>query len=615
MKNLLLFILKNLAVWVLLFLVQRLLFVAFYYTTVGNASLGHILLSFFYGLSYDLATACYLLLVPFVVFSIYAAGWIGMPLRFMRVWNLICLFLTSLIACSDIALYNAWGTKLNERALSYIGYPKEILSSVDTMQLTKLLLLIALQVLFGLLLFRKLAKPAETRMKRMHLGAAVPIVIFFMVVLIRGGFQTKPITKARAYYSAYPMLNYAGVNSSWNVLYDLMHLSDNTNKYLYLPKQEAQQIVADNFKKSQGDRIQILNTQRPNIFFIQLESWNADVIGPLGGEAAVTPAFNALCANGLLMKNFYANGFRTEHGFVSVLCAFPAQPKTSIIRNFGKFDHLPSLVHELDSMGYYSAAYYGANIDFANTGPFLQSIGFRKVLGEKDIPYKGRSTWGCYDEDLFAFIKKDIPALPVPFLSYGITITSHEPFNEAPGPIVFKGDNWDQRYRNSVHYTDKCLGDFLNSVSKESWYKNTLFVILADHSNALPHGRSFNEAERFRIPCLLYGDVLKTEYKGKSWDKMGSQQDLLASLLGQLNAHSDKFPWSRDLFSPKKNAFAYFAFEDGFGVIDERGQVVFDNELKRTVTRQGEPSDLIKAELLRTGKAIQQEVQDQYLHY
>ena len=615
MKNLLLFILKNLAVWVLLFLVQRALFIGFYFSTIGDASVGHVLLSYVYGISYDLSTACYLILLPFIVFSIYAAGWMGMPVRFIRIWNLLCLFLTSLIACSDIGLYNAWGTKLNERALSYIGYPKEILSSIDAMDLTKLLLLVALQIGLGLFLFKRLAKPAETRIKKAHLGAVIPVVVFVLLVVMRGGFQTKPMNKTRAYYSRYPMLNYAGMNSAWNVIYDLTHLSDNTNKYLYLPKVEAQELVKTSFAPAEGETQKILTTKRPNIVIILLESWNADVIGTLGGEPNVTPAFNALCKEGLLMKNFYANGFRTEHGLIAVMSAFPAQPKTSIIRNFGKFDHLHSLAQELDSIGYYPAAYYGANLDFANTGPYLHSAGFRKVLGDRDIPYKGRSTWGCWDEDLFACMQQDIPKLPQPFVACALTITSHEPFNEAPGPVVFKGDNWDQRYRNSVYYTDKSLGNFINAASKTDWYKNTLFVILADHSNALPHGRNFNEAERFRIPCLLLGGALNTEYRGKTHDEFGCQQDLIASLYGQMGLKNTHFPWSRDLFNPNTKSFAYFTFEDGFGLIDERGQVVFDNEQKHTVTLHSEPTGTSKEEMLRTGKAIQQEVQDEYLSY
>ena len=96
---------------------------------------------------------------------------------------------------------------------------------------------------------------------------------------------------------------------------------------------------------------------------------------------------------------------------------------------------------------------------------------------------------------------------------------------------------------------------------------------------------------------------------------MACQQDLIATLLGQLNLKNTNFPWSRDLFNPNTKGFAYFTFEDGFGLIDERGQVVFDNEQKHTVTLNGEPNAKVKEEMLRTGKAIQQEVQDQYLAY
>ncbi|MBK8580811.1 MAG: sulfatase-like hydrolase/transferase [Flavobacteriales bacterium] len=126
-----------------------------------------------------------------------------------------------------------------------------------------------------------------------------------------------------------------------------------------------------------------------------LESWTADVIEPLR-EATAAWHRNSTrpCKDGLLFTNFYSTGFRTEQGLCALISGFPSQPTTTIIRKFGKFDRLPSVVRTLDSTGYSSRYYYAGDISFANTRSYLDAMGFDKVYDETAFPIKHRTVGG-----------------------------------------------------------------------------------------------------------------------------------------------------------------------------------------------------------------------------
>ena len=127
----------------------------------------------------------------------------------------------------------------------------------------------------------------------------------------------------------------------------------------------------------------------------------------------------------------------------------------------------------------------------------------------------------------------------------------------------------EDKYVNSVAYTDKCLGEFMSKVKNESWYKNTLFIIVADHSHNSPIWRRLAQKERFKIPMLWYGDVLNDRYKGTKINKLGSHIDIAASL-GQLNIDYTNFDLSTNLFNKSAYLIPY-AFQKGFGIIKKEG--------------------------------------------
>ena len=173
-----------------------------------------------------------------------------------------------------------------------------------------------------------------------------------------------------------------------------------------------------------------------------------------------------------------------------------------------------------------------------------------------------------------------------PFFVNYFTLSSHEPF-EVAGHQVIKEKNETSKFLNAHNYTDKFLGKFITKAKAQPWYKNTLIIILADHGHRLPETNE--KVDQFKIPMLWFGGALKTN--SKVINEVCSQNDIAKTLLNQLNISSKEYIWSKDLFAKNQEQFAYFAFNNGFGFIQNNNNFIFDNVGKRIISKSGEISE------------------------
>ena len=388
-----------------------------------------------------------------------------------------------------------------------------------------------------------------------------------------------------------------------------------SNPYQYYDKAEAEEIIQNLFSANKDTCTSILNVKRPNIVVVLLESWSGDVIESIGGEKGVTNEFHIPTKEGLMFTNFYSTGFRTEQGQAAFLSGFPSQPTTTIVRETGTFENIPNILNPLKKAGYSSMFYYGGYLSYANTRSYLRVAGFDPIYGEEHISFKQKIEWGGYDEELFDNYLSEMEAPKVPFFHLIMTSTSHEPFN-APVDGGFSGDDKADFYRNTVSYTDKCLGDFMREAKSKSWYDSTLFIILTDHCSPLPYGRKSYEPERHHIPFLMFGNVLKAEYRGAEFSDVASHSDFVSTILAQLGLGYEKFKWSKNLFNPTSEKFAFFAFDEGFGWVNNEQKLVFDHQFGDIIYKSQENvSDEKNQEYLKSGKAYLQALIAEYVDF
>lgn len=598
-----------------MFLVQRHLFLAFSHASLNGLSAAAILECHWQALPMDLSVAGYVLLVVALAATPLLFTELPVLRRIVRIFLIVFILASALLNVVDIGLFDAWGVKLDRKALSYLRYPGEVLGATSPGRMSLLLLVAAVQGMFFIFLLNRIdhCRSFLKGSKGSRIAAAVLMPALCLLAL-RGGPQDDPINKSWSWYSSRPVLNLAALNSVWNALQIGVQPAEfSDNPYAYMAKREAERAFLKTHPQTGATSTNILKFDDPNVLLIMLESWTADVIEPLGGDSGVAPQFTRLCKDGLLFTNFYSTGFRTEQGLCALISGFPSQPTTTIIRKFGKFDRLPSLVRTLDSAGYSSRYYYAGDVTFANTRAYLEAMGFNTVYDETAFPIKRRTRWGAFDEELFDFHLRDAKTASTPFFQIIMTSTSHEPF-DAPVDEGFSGSDA-QLYRNTIHYTDRCLGAFLDSAKRQPWYANTLIFVVADHGHYLPNHLTQFGAARHRIPFLVTGGALNDRFRGKRDSTYGCHVDFPVTLLAQLGVPHAQFPWGRDLFSNATPHSAFWTFNNGFGIADSTQEVVFDDTGKRVIELRDSSRTADADRLLHAGKAELQVLLDRYIQF
>jgi phosphoglycerol transferase MdoB-like AlkP superfamily enzyme len=618
MKNVWRYLLKLFVFLLLLFFVQRVIFLLFRYSELKNISASEMMGLMLPSLQLDISAICYVLIIPFLLLCLHLFIDGNTVPKILKYYIWLIIIMTGIINISDISLYEAWNTRINQKAISYLAYPGEVIAGALSMHYLSSFIIFLLFVLIFIFLYKKFfhrpLNPEAGALKKIIFIVVVPVLL---LLGIRGGVQQYPVSKSSAYFSGSSFLNQAALNGSWNFIYVLTHpVEENKNPYKFFADDEARKIVKEIFASPNDSSVSILKTKRPNILLIMLESFSADVIEPLGGLKGITPGFTELSKEGLLFTHFYASGFRTEQGLAALISGFPSQPQTTIIRQFGKFDKLPGLAKTLDSASYTSSYYAGGDLHFANTISYLRAMGFDKLYGEEDFKHSRRTGWAAYDEDLFRFVNENMRETHEPFFTVAVSETSHEPFDADVEKIIeSKPGDWCNDYLNTVHYTDKCLKEFISSIKNQSWYANTLVAIVADHGHACPSHAEPNSEKKHHIPFLLLGGALKEELRGKTFSRASSQIDFPAIILSNIGLKYDQYHWSRNVFNPTESSFAFYSFDDGFGWINERQQLIFDNRTNKVILKNDSLSAEENELYLRQGKAYLQLLMDEYVSF
>ena len=602
--------------WLLFFQVCRIMFLIYHQNNLSVIDRETLVKIFLYGLYMDLSVASYLLVFPFLLR--FAASIFSFPSwkRTVDIYSMFFIGVVAFITVSDLEVYREWGVKLNVDALAYLRYPEEAFASVSASPLPWLVFMLIVCATVGYCIYRFTFKKLPEIHHDTSSNAIIfrvicfPIFICLIFLGIRGGISDAPMNPSVAYFSTHKFANHAALNASWFLLYDIKYyFKDKGSQFIYMPEEEmlkrVDRILA---KNAVNDTDYILTTDRPNIICFILESWTADLINALGAEKGITPSFEKMISDGLLFTNFYANGYRTSFGIPAVLSGFPSTPQGSVLYHPLKMEKLPTMADSLKKAGYQTSFYYGGDKHFDDMNAFFVHSGFEKVTDKFSFDKKEmNSKWGVHDHVTFNRMLSDFKGAKSPFFSSILTLSSHEPY-EVPMETVFKGGDLRERFKNSVYYSDRSIGEFMDKAKMEIWYKNTLFIFVADHGHILPLNRHDNTIpERYHIPLLLYGEAIKKQYWGKRNLTIGSQADIVTTVLSQLKLPHGEFEWSSNLLNRKRNEYAYYNFKDGFVWKTPGITAGFDNLLKQPVLLGGARlGDQATDEALKDGEAYLQ---------
>ncbi|MCX6244131.1 MAG: sulfatase-like hydrolase/transferase [Bacteroidetes bacterium] len=603
--------------WIVFFNFTRLVFVVYHLRLilVEKIPLSEILLIPLNAFHLDLATACYMMLIPFLILlvqSVYSPKWINW---INKVYTAILCFAYALTAAGEMGIYSEWKTKLTYKVIKYLSHPSEIYNSSETGIFYLLLLLFLFMFLSGYIAYLKFFAVEIIREKRNIWFS----IIFFLVtpplmfIGLRGGVQQIPINQSESFFSKYNIVNVTAVNNFFNLYISIFENLPNFNHdpYVFMNQAKAKNLIREIYTVKKDTTISILKTPKPNIVILIMESWSADLMEDLGGEPGITPEFKKLERNGILFDQIYAPGSRSEQGMACIFSGFPAHPVSSITVQPDKYVKLPSLPKTLQKDGYSTSFYFGGQLIYGNIKSYIYFNEFDKIMEGSDFPSSiPRGKLGIHDEYTLGYQLDELGKQKQPFFSALFTVSTHSPWDQPFKKPLAWGDN-EHEYINAAYYTDHCLGEYFEKASQQPWFNNTLFIIVADHSHNSYRNWHPQSKEYHKIPLLFYGNVIRDEFRGKRWNKLGNQQDIAATLLAQLGIDHKKFSWSKDLFNPYTADFAYYSTEDGAGWIRPNAYFSFDAGPNYYHFLEIPPE--IKDSILREGKAFLQGVFGEYL--
>lgn len=286
-------------------------------------------------------------------------------------------------------------------------------------------------------------------------------------------------------------------------------------------------------------------TRHPkNIVLISVESLSAEYLGSFGSKKGLTPELDKIAAEGMLFDHFFATGTRTVRGLDALSLGTPPIPGQAIVHRPNN-DHLATIGELLRERDFSTLWIYGGYGYFDNMNTYFRGNDYR-VIDRTDFDAKtiaAENVWGVADESLFdnalTVLDKN-QASGKPFFAHIMTTSNHRPFTFPANRVDLPQGSRD----GAVKYTDYALGRFIEQAKAKPWFKDTLFVIVADHC-ASAAGKTKLPVNRYHIPLIFYApDMLKPGH----YSRIASQIDVAPTLLDLLGVEGDHLFFGQSLF-------------------------------------------------------------------
>ena len=301
-------------------------------------------------------------------------------------------------------------------------------------------------------------------------------------------------------------------------------------------------------------------TRHDNVVIIILESFSKEFIGALTGKTSYTPCFDSIIHQSLAFENAFANGKQSIQALPAIFASLPSlmdNPYISSRFSGNRLDALPSI---LASYGYHTSFFHGGRNGTMGFDEFCNIAGITHYYGlnEYDGPKAFDGNWGIYDEQFLQFYAQKLNSFQQPFFSSVFTLSSHHPYN-IPEEFknVIKAPN---QQLKSILYADIALGRFFHTIEKMPWFKNTLFVFVADHTAKEQSSEYGTRSGIYRIPIVFYhsGDTMLHGIRSD----ITQQTDIMPSILDYLGISIPYFAFGNSIFSDNKSYSINFA--EGF---------------------------------------------------
>lgn len=513
---------------------------------------------FVVGVWFDLVVLLALLIPGTLYWALLPQGWRGG--RFDRLMTYsgfaAFAFVIGFSMIGEVLFWNEFGARFNFIAVDYLIYTREVAGNIwESYPVGKLL---AALVAAALALTFLLRRPLRAMPDRVGYAARA------LLLLALGGaaFVANDVSKsAWTEISTNSYANGLSENGTYSLVRAFFRNEINYRRFYAVDEERVvndrihELVAAPNARfvgNRPGDITRDISQPGPplrkNVVLITVESLSANFMAHFGNRETLTPNLDALADKSVFFTQMLATGTRTVRGLEAVTLSVPPTPGQSILRRPGN-ENLFSIGSVLRDHGYSSTFLYGGDGFFDNMNGFFGANGYRvidrKAFAPSEVTFS--NAWGVCDEDLFGRVLKEADRsfeTGKTFFQHVMTVSNHRPFTYPGGRIAPPHADMtpsladrtlakyvEQTREGGVRYTDYAIGKFIERARSRPWFKDTLFVILADHT-ASSAGKIEVDPGAYHIPALFYApDFLPP----RRIDRLVSQIDIAPSILGALH--------------------------------------------------------------------------------
>lgn len=513
------------------------------------------------GLLFDLAALSFLIAPVFLYEALLPNRWrSSIWHRSLRIkWLWLSVFIMLIGMGAEIIFWMEFSTRFNFIAVDYLLYTQEVIGNIrqsyPVPEVLASIAVVAGGIAWG---FRGVVKSMDevriSRSQRLILliaGLAVPAFSYLAVNVDQmdgtGNAYADEISGNGLFTLAAAMRRN---ELDFDRFYQTIPQVDADRILRELGVQRKPLVMASIGSRSEGPDHNWPFIRRPrNVVLISVESLSASFVGAYGDTRGLTPRLDALAKQGLLFAQAYATGTRTVRGLEALSLGTPPIPGQAIVRRPSN-EHLATLGEVLGPQGFTSYFFYGGYGYFDNMNAYFGANSY-KVVDRTDMDKKSiifENVWGVADEVLFDQALTTLGssgAQAKPFLAHIMTTSNHRPFTYPAGRIDIKSPGGRE---GAVKYTDYAIGDFIEKARHAPWFKDTLFIIIADHGASVA-GKTKLPLPGYRIPMIFYAPDL---IKPGVYEPMVSQLDVAPTIVDILGkAGADQF-FGQCLFEDKE---------------------------------------------------------------
>ncbi len=504
----------------------RIGFCFYHYNIYKEFSAEELFYSFFLGLRFDFAAIC-LLNVAIVLLALIPSG----HQRFLVGERVVFTFVNSLgfvMTLNDYELYLFMGKRLSSDIFAVTGDIFQQLPQVALYYWYFPFVTIAL----GLSVYfidKSLIKLRASILSWTQLWIGGVLTVGLVFIGIRGGFQNKSINVQSAFVQGKNELGHLVLNSPYHFFRTFK--SKRIDRIRFFSKDEdAKKLLLES--RSFTSRFKAPGMF--NVVLLILESFSQEYV-----ENGYAPFLSSLTKKSLYFDRHLANGRRSIEVLPSVLCGLPSlidDPISKSPFSGNRFTCFPKI---LKDAGYQNFFFHGGSRGTMGFEAYTLSNGFDRYFSREDYPghddYDGH--WGIYDGPYLKFVADKISDMKKPFLAGVFTLSSHQPYSV---PANFQGrfPKGTLEIHESIGYTDFALKEFFARVEGQPWFKETIFVITADHTQKRETKKFKNMVGAFRVPLLIYAPGLNLS----KVDKVTQHSDIPATILDMLGLDIGNLP-------------------------------------------------------------------------